>query len=107
MSREDPQLRVRIPAALKAQLESKAKENRRTFTAEVIDRLEETVYQDKSVGTSDGFGRLVGDYEELQKSFDELQEKYDREYGLEWADSNKDELREAVAKLQQALNRKG
>lgn len=106
MSREDPQLRVRIPAALKAQLEEKSKENRRTFTAEIIDRLEETIYQDSSVGSSDGFGRIVNDYEELQKAFDELQEKYDREYGLAWADAHEDELREAVEKLQHVLTRK-
>ncbi|PHM39303.1 Rha family transcriptional regulator [Xenorhabdus mauleonii] len=104
MSREDPQLRVRIPAELKETLEQKAKENKRTLTAEIVDRLEETTVQDSVVGSSDGFGRIADDYENLCGEFEELREKYEREYALDWADSNKDELRHAVERLHELLN---
>ena len=40
MSREHPQLRVRIPPELKEQLELKAKDSARTLTAEIVNRLE-------------------------------------------------------------------
>ncbi|MBD2786562.1 Arc family DNA-binding protein [Xenorhabdus sp. DI] len=104
MSREDPQLRVRIPAELKETLEQKAKENKRTLTAEIVDRLEETTVQDSVIGNSDGFGRIAGDYESLCDEFEELKAKYERECALDWADSNKDELRHAVERLREILN---
>ncbi|CCW29250.1 hypothetical protein XNC3_1220020 [Xenorhabdus nematophila F1] len=104
MSREDPQLRVRIPAGLKEILEQKAKENKRTLTAEIVDRLEETTVQDSVVGNSDGFGRIALDYESLCNDYEELNAKYERECALDWADSNKDELRSAVEKLREVLN---
>ncbi|HHQ4892820.1 TPA: Arc family DNA-binding protein [Aeromonas veronii] len=40
MSREHPQLRVRIPSELKDELEEKAAEAGRTLTAEIVNRLE-------------------------------------------------------------------
>ncbi|HAU4891971.1 TPA: Arc family DNA-binding protein [Aeromonas hydrophila] len=40
MSREHPQLRVRIPPELKDDLEAKAAESGRTLTAEIVNRLE-------------------------------------------------------------------
>lgn len=42
MSRTDPQFNLRIPAALKAQVEEAAKHNKRSATAEIIARLEES-----------------------------------------------------------------
>lgn len=42
MSRTDPQFNLRIPAALKAQVEDAAKHNKRSATAEIIARLEES-----------------------------------------------------------------
>ncbi len=40
MSREHPQLRVRIPSELKDELEARAAESGRTLTAEIVNRLE-------------------------------------------------------------------
>lgn len=42
MSRTDPQFNLRIPAELKAQVEEAAKENKRSATAEIVARLEES-----------------------------------------------------------------
>ncbi|NIG88491.1 Arc family DNA-binding protein [Serratia symbiotica] len=44
--RDDPQLRVRIPSDLKENLEKKARSNKRTLTAGIVDRLEATITQD-------------------------------------------------------------
>lgn len=42
MARNDPQLNLRLPAALKHQLEEAAKANKRTVTAETVARLQQT-----------------------------------------------------------------
>lgn len=42
MARDDPTIYMRIPAELKQALERAAEENRRSMTAEVVARLEET-----------------------------------------------------------------
>lgn len=42
MSRKDPQVNVRIPASLRDYLVEQAAENRRSQTAEVIYRLEQS-----------------------------------------------------------------
>ncbi|CNG22785.1 Arc family DNA-binding protein [Yersinia enterocolitica] len=39
MSREDPQLRIRIPIELKEKIEESAKENSRSMNAEIVQRL--------------------------------------------------------------------
>jgi len=46
MSRTDPQFNLRIPAALKAQVEDAAKHNKRSATAEIIARLEASFIRD-------------------------------------------------------------
>lgn len=43
MARNDPQINIRIPEELKAQLDKFAKENRRSLTAEIVARLEQSV----------------------------------------------------------------
>lgn len=42
MSREDPQLRIRLPIELKEKIEVSAKENNRSMNAEIVQRLERT-----------------------------------------------------------------
>lgn len=42
MSREDPQLRIRLPIELKEKIEISAKENNRSMNAEIVQRLERT-----------------------------------------------------------------
>ncbi|MBC8954886.1 Arc family DNA-binding protein [Xenorhabdus sp. PB62.4] len=105
MSREDPQLRVRIPAELKETLEQKASENKRTLTAEIVNRLEETTNQDALVGSSNGFERIAVEYEDLCSDYEALTAKFEREYAIDWADSNKDELRSVIEKLHKLLSR--
>lgn len=43
MSREDPQLKIRLPVELKTSIEMAALKNRRSINAEVVARLEESV----------------------------------------------------------------
>lgn len=45
MARTDPQLNFRIPAELKERLEAAAVENKRTLTAELVARLEQSLSQ--------------------------------------------------------------
>ncbi|HDM8089272.1 TPA: Arc family DNA-binding protein [Yersinia enterocolitica] len=40
MSREDPQLRIRLPIELKEKIEDSAKENNRSMNAEIVQRLD-------------------------------------------------------------------
>lgn len=42
MSRDDPQFKLRLPPALKAQIDQAAAENRRSLNAEIVARLEES-----------------------------------------------------------------
>lgn len=42
MTREDPQLKIRLPAALKAKIETAAQAASRTINAEVVSRLQQS-----------------------------------------------------------------
>jgi hypothetical protein len=42
MARDEPQVNLRIPAALKARLDQASERNKRSLTAEVVARLEES-----------------------------------------------------------------
>lgn len=102
--RDDPQLRVRIPAELKNALEIKAKANKRTLTAEIVDRLEATNLQDSERGSNTGYAELIHEYVEISEELSQLQEQYDRAYSLDYYDAHKDELRAAVKNLHNVLN---
>lgn len=47
MSRSDPQFNLRIPAELKLSIEEAAQRNKRSATAEIIDRLQATIELDQ------------------------------------------------------------
>ena len=47
MSREHPQLRVRVPPELKEQLEDMARSSGRTLTAEIVYRLQRSIEDDQ------------------------------------------------------------
>lgn len=51
MSREDPQLRIRLPVELKDKIENTAKENGRSMNSEIVHRLEDS-FKDKSLNNS-------------------------------------------------------
>lgn len=57
MARDDLHFRLRIPEELKNKIEVAAQENRRSMTAEIVHRLEESFTPDGSIG-----GALSGDY---------------------------------------------
>lgn len=46
MSREDPQLRIRLPIELKEKIEESSKENNRSMNAEIVQRLDASFAQD-------------------------------------------------------------
>ncbi|MCX8958348.1 Arc family DNA-binding protein [Erwinia psidii] len=104
MSREDPQLRVRIPEELKDELENRAKANRRTLTAEIIQRLEHTLTQDAIYDRTNGFEFILEEIRMLTDINDKIKEKYKRYYQAEWLHKNQKELDEAIKTLQDLLN---
>jgi hypothetical protein len=50
MTREDPQMKLRLPLELKDTLTAAAQENSRSLNAEVVKRLEESVAPGKRTG---------------------------------------------------------
>ncbi|MBC8950215.1 Rha family transcriptional regulator [Xenorhabdus sp. TS4] len=61
MSREDAQMKIRLPAELKEQLEKAAAENKRSMNAEVLQRLSESFEKTKWVTMSSGRGYITPD----------------------------------------------
>ncbi|EAQ9807300.1 Arc family DNA-binding protein [Salmonella enterica] len=102
--RDDPQLRVRIPEALKEDLEKKARANKRTLTAEIVTRLEATMSQDALLHTSRGFEETVDEIRILRDLLEKLRSTYKREYQAEWVFNNKYELIEVMDRLRVLLN---
>lgn len=49
MSREDPQMKIRLPADLKDQIETAAKDAGRSMNAEIIERLSHTQHDEETV----------------------------------------------------------
>lgn len=52
MSREDPQMKIRLPADLKDQIEAAAKGTGRSMNAEIVARLEASFTQNKLLGVA-------------------------------------------------------
>lgn len=102
--RDDPQLRVRISTELKNKLEDKARLNKRTLTAEIVDRLEATILQDELLHKSRGFEETVDEIQILRKLLEKLKTTYQREYQAEWIFKNKYELIDVMEKLKELLN---
>lgn len=46
MTRQDPQMKLRLPETLKAQIEEAAKANNRSMNSEIVDRLQATFASD-------------------------------------------------------------
>ncbi|MDH2092315.1 Arc family DNA-binding protein [Rhizobium pusense] len=76
MAKDDPYFRLRIPEALKAQIEKSAGENNRSMTAEIISRLERSYEIDDS----------------FQETIDTVNDMYTRLEKLEYKVSEHDEL---------------
>ena len=59
MGREDLHFRLRIPEALKSQIEIAAQENRRSMTAEIVARLEQSLAADSQIKISYKLGEAA------------------------------------------------
>ncbi|MDF7702140.1 Arc family DNA-binding protein [Enterobacter hormaechei] len=84
MSREDPQLRIRLPIELKEKIELSAKENNRSMNAEIVQRLERTYLadlpEDVVLSAQDVINIAAGAKEELsniifRRTFAEINKK--------------------------------
>lgn len=67
MARSDPQMNFRIPVELKEQLELAAKENNRSLTAELINRLDESLNAVSYDSNEDIHAKLDNIYLEVLK----------------------------------------
>ncbi|CTU91111.1 Arc family DNA-binding protein [Escherichia coli] len=54
MSREDPQLRIRLPVELKKIIEASSKQNNRSMNAEIVTLLELAIRVCRDFGPEDG-----------------------------------------------------
>lgn len=75
MKQTDPQFKLRIPPALKAQIDQAAAENRRSLNAEIVARLEESFEaKEAQIGasTSDPSDQIMQMLSALQAEFAEL-----------------------------------
>lgn len=68
MARSDPQMNFRIPAELKAQLEEVAKMNKRSLTAELVSRLNDSLNRDDYNNDKDIHNKLDNIYSLLVKN---------------------------------------
>ncbi|MDC9623627.1 Arc family DNA-binding protein [Xenorhabdus sp. XENO-7] len=59
MSREDAQMKIRLPAELKEKLEKAATENKRSMNAEVLQRLSKSFEKTKWIREGSGSGFIT------------------------------------------------
>ncbi|TDH38562.1 Arc family DNA-binding protein [Pseudohoeflea suaedae] len=72
MARKDPQVNVRLPASLKQRIEMAAAESGRSFTAEVVIRLQQSLTGAFVDLSSEGFGALIKRLEATVETSDVL-----------------------------------
>ena len=103
MSRAEPQVNFRMPAALKARLEEAAGENKRSITAELVARLEATFHDlsAKSRGSMGipGLGLQGGSEPQLRLT---PEPEAARSYALE-IERQQEQLQQAVAQAMTPL----
>ena len=92
MSREDLHFRLRIPETLKFRISETAQENRRSMTAEIIARLEETFVQDDWLPSGLDHDSMIVQIEEEMSQHADLRDQYDRDFGFDRFDTMKDEI---------------
>ncbi len=102
--RDDPQLRVRISENLKSDLEANARLNKRTLTAEIVDRLETTLEQDYFFANNPlGYRLFPGEYKRLLDDFAELRFKTYQVPSFDSFEEHQQELREAIDTLKKSF----
>lgn len=67
MARSDPQMNFRIPIELKEQLELAAKENNRSLTSELVNRLDESLNSTEYNSNKDVHAKLDNIYMAILK----------------------------------------
>lgn len=83
MSREDPQMKIRLPADLKDQIETASKNSGRSMNAEIVARLQESFHV-KGAGTAsmrmtaEGEGRANSGTSSADQIADKVAERLDR-----------------------------
>lgn len=76
MSREDLHFRLRIPENLKKQVEAASTENKRSMTAEIIHRLEQSFAKKPSIEEMDAANkRLIDVMKQADKRIEMLSEQ--------------------------------
>lgn len=84
MSREDPQLRIRLPSDLKEKIEEAAKSNNRSMNAEIVQRLEASmlteIQQDEVISAQEAIQIVSKAKDELsgiifKRTFSEINKK--------------------------------
>jgi hypothetical protein len=73
MARDEPQINLRIPAALKERLDKASEGNKRSLTAEVVSRLEESFASSRPADTAPAIDEYTLDLfaEKVGKVLDE------------------------------------
>lgn len=71
MSREDPQMKIRLPADLKRKIEEAADEAKRTMNAEIVSRLEASFLR-SGEGLGEASILLMRAQQELERSMAEI-----------------------------------
>lgn len=77
MSREDPQLRIRLPVELKEIIEASSKENNRSMNAEIVTLLELAIRVCRDFGPEDG--PVVQQFKERLDALGSKNEKTEQE----------------------------
>lgn len=75
MSREDPQMKIRLPEALKAQIEGASATNNRTMNAEIVARLQASFEEgrpSKGKGPAETPDMLIEGYRQAVRSSEEV-----------------------------------
>lgn len=104
MSRSDPQFNLRIPAELKLSIEEAAQRNKRSATAEIIDRLEATIALDDFMAEhrAGTYAEVYGMLQSVWADNDRLAEKGEQTFGTAYAIIDKlldEKLDELLRKL--------
>lgn len=96
MSRDIAPFGVRMPSDLKTYLEERAKANKRSLNAEIVDRLQETAKQDDTVF---GYGGIVEYLAVLEDANTEDVEKRKEQSVVEALASMRLELLDAISHI--------
>ncbi|EEG5546389.1 Arc family DNA-binding protein [Salmonella enterica] len=90
MSREDAQMKIRLPAELKEQLEKAAHENKRSMNAEVLHRLKESFktvlhinFEDSGISDSNIWKRFLETSDQCDENTKVFVKLFEEKYKLD------------------------